>query len=376
MQILAFAIPGLGPVSAFFANALKVLSSFTGSFGWAIILLTLGFRIVTLPLTIKQTKSMIAMQKLQPQLKEIQKKYKDDREKMGQEMMGLYKENKVSPLGGCLPLLIQLPILFALFDVLHNVTKYPQLKDLNYAFLGITNILATGKVMWSGGTIKFWDAAGKISTKVPYHGGEYAAVIILILLTVITGYISAKMMTTDPKQAKMMALMPVVFGFFAWILPAGVTIYIIVINALTIMQQYFQLSREGFYEERREQRDKEGASPSLAERLTGPARQRVTNAFAALRGKTAQESGKGKKAEAAKASGAEAARGQKKTGAKVQPDRKPGAKAGKSGQAAAGKPRATEKPGTGPEGGAGKESSGKPPGEKAVKKAYPAKKKK
>jgi hypothetical protein len=68
-------------------------------------------------------------------------------------------------------------------------------------------------------------------------------------LTVITGYISAKMMTTDPKQAKMMALMPVMMGVFAWILPAGVTIYIIVTNIFTIIQQYIQLEHEGFYDE-------------------------------------------------------------------------------------------------------------------------------
>ena len=117
---VASIIPGLGPISQFFANVLKFFDSFTGSFGWSVILLTVAFRIVVLPLSIKQTKSMIAMQKLQPQLKEIQKKYKDDREKQGQEMMKLYKDNKVSPLGGCLPLILQLPILFALFEVLRN----------------------------------------------------------------------------------------------------------------------------------------------------------------------------------------------------------------------------------------------------------------
>src|SRR5450830_1939627 len=116
----------------------------TGSLGWAIIMLTVAFRIVVLPLSIKQTKSMIAMQRLQPQLKEIQKKYKDDREKQGQEMMKLYKDNKVSPLGGCLPLILQLPILFALFEVLRNVPKYVHYKT-SFSFLGISNLVATGK---------------------------------------------------------------------------------------------------------------------------------------------------------------------------------------------------------------------------------------
>jgi YidC/Oxa1 family membrane protein insertase len=263
-------IPVLKQLSQFFAYLLEVFGNLTGNLGWAIILLTVSFRVVVLPLSIKQTKSMIAMQKLQPQIKEIQKKYKEDREKMGQEMMKLYKENKVSPLGGCLPLLIQLPILFALFGVLHNTTKYVTwIKDLSqYSFLGIYNIVATGAVMWSGGKVMIYDAAAKNHQKaIHVPGGEYAAVIILILLTVITGYIASKMMTTDPKQSKMMAFMPVLFGVFAWILPAGITIYIIVTNVLTIVQQYFQLEREGFYDERREQWEKAGEPTKLIERF-------------------------------------------------------------------------------------------------------------
>ena len=242
MPQLASIIPGLGPISEAFAAILKFFNGVTGNFGWSVILLTIAFRIVVLPLSIKQTKSMIAMQRLQPQLKEIQKKYKDDREKMGQEMMNLYKENKVSPLGGCLPLLIQLPILFALFDVLHDPGKYIKFKT-SYSFLGVKNITATGRVMWSGGKIN-------VPKPGPYTGGEYLAVIILILLTVITGYVSSKMMTTDPRQSKLMALMPLLFGVFAWILPAGVTIYIVITNILTIIQQYVQLEIEGFYDDK------------------------------------------------------------------------------------------------------------------------------
>ena len=263
-------IPVLKQLSQFFAYLLQVFGNVTGNLGWAIILITVSFRVVTLPLSIKQTKSMIAMQKLQPQLKEIQKKYKGDREVLGQEMMKLYKENKVSPLGGCLPLLIQLPILFALFGVLHDTAKYVTwiTNRAQYSFLGIYNIVATGAVMWSGGTVKVYGAAAKNHQKtLTIPGGEYAAVIILILLTVVTGYIASKMMTTDPKQSKMMAFMPVLFGVFAWILPAGITIYIVVTNVLTIVQQYFQLEREGFYEERREQWEKAGEPTRPVERF-------------------------------------------------------------------------------------------------------------
>lgn len=268
MNLIASIIPGLGPISQFFANVLKFFDSFTGNFAVSVILLTVAFRIVVLPLSMKQTKSMIAMQKIQPQMKEIQKKYKDDREKQGQEMMKLYKENKVNPLGGCLPLLLQLPILFALFDVLRDPSKYIKWAT-SYSFLGIDNVMATGSVMWSGGKVQTFNYVTNTWYKKPqpYAGGEYLAVIVLILLTVITGYLSSKMMMTDPKQSKAMALMPVLFGVFAWILPAGVTIYIVVTNVLTMAQQYVQLAKQGFYEERKQQREKIGEPTAFIERL-------------------------------------------------------------------------------------------------------------
>jgi YidC/Oxa1 family membrane protein insertase len=249
------AIPVIGPVidalSRVIAEFLKFLNSFTGSFGWNVVLLTIAIRIVVLPLSFKQTKSMIAMQRLQPQLKDIQKKYKEDREKMGQEMMALYKENKVSPLGGCLPLILQLPILFALFEVLRNTAKYVRY-ETSFEFLGISNLIATGAQLWKGGSVQMYNMAKHPPRvdKVPVDGGEYVAVIVLILLTILTGYVSSKMMTNDPKQAKMMAFMPLIFGVFAWILAAGVTLYIIVTNVTMIIQQYVQLEAEGFYDEK------------------------------------------------------------------------------------------------------------------------------
>ncbi len=238
-SLIAFTIPGLEWLSEGFAYALKYLYDLTGNFGMAIILITVGMRLVLLPLTIKQTKSMIAMQRLQPQLKEIQKKYKDDREKQGQAMMKLYKENKVSPLGGCLPLLLQLPIIFAIFDVLHSLSAEA------------TNTSAVMKIIGTDTNFMFLTMDMTMTGSKLWATGDYVQVIVLILLTVSTGYVSAKMMTTDPKQAKMMAMMPVLMGVFAWILPAGVTIYIILTNVLTFMQQYVQLEREGFYDEKR-----------------------------------------------------------------------------------------------------------------------------
>ncbi len=104
---------------------LQAFYDLTGNYGVAIILLTVLVKLILLPLTIKQTRSMIAMQKIQPEIKKLQEKYKDDKEKLSQEMMKFYKENKVNPLGGCLPLILQLPIFFALFTVLRKYLLTP-----------------------------------------------------------------------------------------------------------------------------------------------------------------------------------------------------------------------------------------------------------
>ena len=93
----------------------------TGNYGWAIIALTLVVRIVILPLTVYQMKSMKRMQEVQPLMKELQEKYKDQPEKLNQEMMQLYREKKVNPFSGCLPLLIQMPFLYAIFAVLNAI---------------------------------------------------------------------------------------------------------------------------------------------------------------------------------------------------------------------------------------------------------------
>ncbi len=103
-----------------FGTALAFLYDIVRNYGVAIILLTILIRIILLPLTLKQTRSMQAMQKIQPLVKEIQKKYKGNRQKMNEELMKVYRENRVNPAGGCLPLLMQLPVFFALYAVLRG----------------------------------------------------------------------------------------------------------------------------------------------------------------------------------------------------------------------------------------------------------------
>lgn len=207
------------------ADTLRFFYGFTGDWGLAIVLLTVAVRVVLLPLTVKQTRSMYEMQALQPKLRELQAKYKNDKEKLQKEMMKFYSEHKVNPFGGCLPLLLQLPIFFALFRMLITV------KELQGAStFGIANLtLAPGQL------------AGKLGADplmvVPYF--------LLILVMVVTTYIPQRMITTDPQQQKTMLFMTAFMAFIAWRLPAGVLLYWATTNVWTIAQQYVTLRRGG-----------------------------------------------------------------------------------------------------------------------------------
>ena len=113
-----------------FGGAVSIFYQVTHSFGLAIILLTLLVRACLFPLTAKQAKSMAAMQRLQPEMKKLQTQYKDDRQKLNEEMMKFYRENKVNPAAGCLPLVIQMPLFFILYRVIRGLTASKSLETL------------------------------------------------------------------------------------------------------------------------------------------------------------------------------------------------------------------------------------------------------
>src|SRR3989440_2441377 len=229
------------------------------SYGLAIILLTVAVRLVMLPLTIKQTRSMQEMQKLQPEVKRLQAKYKGgDRQKMNEEMMKLYKEHKVNPLGGCLPLLLQLPIFLALYRVFagcgaHNVkvcptlsvgTKYlpagsaltKAINSVKAGFLGMNLGLAPMAALKAAGTFP-----GSLVHVLPYF--------LLILLMVFTTWYQQKQIQAvstgqQAQQMQMMGkIMPLLLGVFSLQLPAGVSIYWVASNLWTIGQQRFILGK-------------------------------------------------------------------------------------------------------------------------------------
>jgi len=189
------------------------------SWGMSIIALTVVTRAVLIPLTYKQLKGMRAMQALQPQIKELQEKYKNDKQRMQQEMMRFYKENKVNPLASCLPLLAQLPVFITLFYVLRH--ELPP--DMGCPQAG--HCAAYGAEFFF-----IDDLTGKAT------GGELIALLILYVGTQLaSGAVMA--VTADKSQRMMMFVLPLVFVPFILSFPAGLILYWITTNFWTIGQQ-------------------------------------------------------------------------------------------------------------------------------------------
>ncbi|MBC7252852.1 MAG: membrane protein insertase YidC [Actinobacteria bacterium] len=224
-------------IVAFFNFLLQAFYRFSGNYGLAIIILTALIKIVLIPLTIKQTRSMLAMQKIQPEIKKIQEKYKDDKERLSQEMMKFYKENKINPLGGCLPLLLQIPVFFALFTVLRKYLLTPPalLVGNTYSVFGGIDLMggaayALLPVVKKAGFLWMGNLADTTRIADPYF-------VLVILLAASTWY-SQKQVMTDPRQKNMMIIMPIFTAFIGYSLPAGVCVYWVTTNILQILQQW------------------------------------------------------------------------------------------------------------------------------------------
>jgi YidC/Oxa1 family membrane protein insertase len=191
------------------------------NYGVAIILLTIVVKVATLPIAVRGQRSMMKMQRLQPQVTKIREKYKDDTERLNREMVDLYKRNHVNPLGGCLPMVIQFPVLIALYEALLNAV------DLRDApFIGWIRDLSAPDCLHIS-----W------IPEIPYincHGLPA-----LVLLMTVSTFLQQLLMPrqADPSQQKMMMIMPLVFSFIFLQLPSGLTLYYFVSNLLGIVQQ-------------------------------------------------------------------------------------------------------------------------------------------
>ncbi|WP_294909549.1 membrane protein insertase YidC [Tatumella sp. UBA2305] len=198
---------------------LKFIHSFIGNWGFSIIVITFIVRGIMYPLTRAQYTSMAKMRMLQPKIQAMRERMGEDKQRMSQEMMALYKEEKVNPLGGCLPLVIQMPIFLALY----------------YMLMGSVELRHAPFILW----------IHDLSAQDPYY--------ILPILMGVTMFFIQKMSPTtvaDPMQQKIMTFMPVIFTvFFLWF-PSGLVLYYIVSNLVTIIQQqliYRGLEKRGLH---------------------------------------------------------------------------------------------------------------------------------
>ncbi len=203
------------PIRDFLVWCLMKINLLFGNFGWSLVIFSLLTKIVLMPLTIKSTESMKRMQELSPKVKEIQTKYKDKPDQMNKKIMELYKKEKVNPLGGCLPLLLQLPFFFALYSALINsidLWKAPFI--LWISDLSLPDTVAT----ISGFNIN-----------------------ILPIIMTATTYLQQKMTpgSDSAQQQMMIKMMPFIFLFIFWNMPSGLIIYWIMQNVLQILHQLY-----------------------------------------------------------------------------------------------------------------------------------------
>lgn len=203
-----------GPISLLLLRILNLSHRVTGNYGLDIIVLTCLVKIVFWPLTQKSFQSMREMQKLQPEMAKLRERYKDDPKQMNTEIMELYKRHKVNPLGGCLPMVLQIPVFFGLYQLLQNTI---QLRHAPF-FLWIHDLAAPERLEILG------------------YG-----VPVLTLLLGVSMFVQQRMSPPagDPTQQKIMMFMPVIFTFMFIGFPAGLTLYWLTNNVLTIAQQYF-----------------------------------------------------------------------------------------------------------------------------------------
>ncbi len=211
--------------------ALHFLSSLFGNFGIGIIILTICIRIILFPLANKSFKSMNAMRILTPEIQRLRERYKDDKARMNQEMFSMYKEKKINPASGCIPILIQIPIFFALYKVL-----FVSIEMRHAPFFGWINDLSAPD------PTSIFNLFGLI----PWDPPLFLTVGIWPLLMGLSMYLQQKINPPppDPIQAKIFMMLPIIFTFLLATFPSGMVIYWTVNNILSIAQQYYLLKKQ------------------------------------------------------------------------------------------------------------------------------------
>lgn len=345
----------------FFATVMAFFYSVVPNYGFAIVMLTLTVMLVVTPLTLKGTRSMMVMQQLQPEIKKIQQKYKDDRQTLNEELLKFYKENSINPMGGCLPLLVQMPVFIVLYQVLRGLTrrvsdvgfdlgwvqgqlgqgatptKPPSIEPLfdpaylnhnskMYQSLSETNTMSAGLF-----GVDLSQSASQALSQGIVHALPY---LVLIVIVGATGFIQQRQIQgrntnsqVNPQQQMIMKLMPIFLPVISFSLPSGLVLYFAVSNTYRIAQQAF-ISRSIYGMSRSEQREN---------------RQKVKEAAASGKGSGQKAIGAPKKSFGDRMkdmagipdTSTPPAKSGKSTGAK-----KPAAKSGNPAKAAAAKPNA------------------------------------
>lgn len=212
------------PFSRLLLKVLVWLERLVHNYGLAILALATLVRVLLHPLAMTSIKSMRAMQRLQPEMERLRERYKNDAAKLNTEVMALYKENKVNPAGGCLPMVLQMPLFFALYSVLWNAIELRQAPFVGW----IHDLSAPDKLF---------------SLPLPVLGDF--PIRLLPILMGLSGFLTQKLTPTDPRQASSMYLMNAVMLVFFYNLPSGLVLYWTVMNLLTALQQWLALRDDG-----------------------------------------------------------------------------------------------------------------------------------
>jgi YidC/Oxa1 family membrane protein insertase len=231
----------LQPLITAFEEVIKFFHSGIGaSWGWSIILLTVAIRVVLLPLTIKQFHSMQKMQRLAPEIKRVQAKYKQDKQRQQQELMKIYQEHGVNPFSSCLPFVVQIPVLYALYFMLRSSLRAdicPQSQPGAHMVGGHWVVPPHASLQACGAH----NGANFLFIPDLTDHATGIVLVVLMVLYVVTQLGSSLLMsspTMDKRQRQMMLVLPLVFVFIIVGLPAGVIVYWITTNALMVAQQY------------------------------------------------------------------------------------------------------------------------------------------
>ncbi|WP_368045916.1 YidC/Oxa1 family membrane protein insertase [Pyramidobacter piscolens] len=236
-------------LSDYLFQFLNFLYSMTGNWGWAIVALTVIVRLALHPLNAKQMRSMQQMQRLQPRLKVLQEKYANDRDTLSRETMALYKENKVNPASGCLPLLIQLPILILLFNVLRDASaQFGEATFCGVPLAGTVLSSIAKAVGFSGDplTAGFMDtcrAVGANPAGLSAVGVWLPITLLLLFIVFLTWYQQKLSAQGNPQMATMNVVMPIFMGFICLSMPGGLLLYWMLSSLFAVIQQWFTVHK-------------------------------------------------------------------------------------------------------------------------------------